>query len=79
MKEFVDRWAMYGAMCDAFFKNELFNPMKVVRDAPSVDAVEVVRCKNCCNSRDCDDEVFCEMLGAYLSKDDFCSRGEERR
>ena len=49
---------------------------------PTVDAVEVVRCKDCKN---CDDEGFCwywkyepGMRPNTVDADDFCSYGERR-
>ena len=35
----------------------------VVRDAPTVDAVEVVRCKNCKHWREADDGRSWQMIG----------------
>ena len=46
--------------------------------APKVDAVEVVRCKNC-NKRNGD---YCHRYhdgySAFIHQDDFCSNGERR-
>ena len=58
-------------------------------DAPAVDAVEVVRCKDCKYYREgaiFKDIKFCFRLrgdndkpvGYNFSEDDFCSRGERR-
>lgn len=58
-------------------------PIELVEVAPTVDAVEVVRCRDCiyyksgkdyfpyCNHPDGGIEYFCE-------EDDFCSYGERR-
>ena len=40
-----------------------------IDDAPTVDAVEVVRCKDCAGKKACD------LWGCYLDDDDFCSHG----
>jgi hypothetical protein len=51
---------------------------QTVDDAPTVDAVPVVRCKNCIACRKQDDyEYWCTAQSpAYLvAKDGFCSRG----
>lgn len=52
----------------------------VIRDAPTVDAVEVVRCKEC---RFWDDDRRCNgiengLVREYTWDDDFCSYGERR-
>ena len=55
---------------------------------PTVDAVEVVRCKDCCHYRkatDWDGESYyaCHKRAAVLimqmNKDDFCSYGERKK
>lgn len=46
-----------------------------VADAPTVDAVEVVRCKDC---KYADENAMCRYVSWYNTKDDFCSRGERR-
>lgn len=40
-----------------------------IDDAPTVDAVEVIRCKDCAGKKACD------IWGCYLDDDDFCSHG----
>ena len=51
---------------------------------PSIDAVEVVRCKDCVNCSECitDDGMYiyirCLRNGATIYEDDFCSWGERR-
>lgn len=65
----------------------------VVEDAPAVDAVEVVRCKDCKHgirhsfyvSYKCTrDAEYDEALGGYVgftkwqNADDYCSRGERK-
>ena len=52
--------------------------------APTVDAVEVVRCKDCkyrCNGKDCDHPLLLSWSwGAIrnVKDDDFCSYGERK-
>ena len=62
-------------------------PVDAVGDAPTVDAVEVVRCKDCKYRKygwNCDDEYFCGnpcygmASGVNLRDADFCSYGERR-
>ena len=43
-----------------------------IENAPTVDAVEVVRCRDC---EHWDDE-WCDINEAYFEDDDFCSYGE---
>ena len=52
-----------------------------VLDAPAVDAVEVVRCKDCDRrnkSADLTDTVYCGWFRTQMRKVDFCSYGERR-
>lgn len=49
---------------------------KALSQAPTVDAVEVVRCKDC-KWFDCDD-VFCKVWLKVAGSNDFCSYGERR-
>lgn len=61
--------------------------IKALDEAPTVDAVEVVRCKDCvywgqdaCSSTG-DDESFCtnpDGLDNFVHPDDFCSYGERK-
>ena len=61
--------------------------LDTISEAPTVDAVEVVRCKDCCHYRkatDWDGESYyaCHKRAAVLimqmNKDDFCSYGERK-
>ena len=54
-------------------------------DAPAVDAVEVVRCKDCIfrkepklHGRNIIGELECNILGVPMNLDNFCSYGERR-
>ena len=58
---------------------------KALREAPTVDAVEVVRCKDCKHYTYADNRAFgfpvkrCEWTGFEdVDENDFCSRGERR-
>ena len=50
-----------------------------INNAPTVDAVEVVRCKEC--KFYSEDEKWCEWLGlcGAFNENDFCSHGERRK
>ncbi len=57
-----------------------YNPSEVQQiineDMPTVDAVEVVRCKNCCCHEDekpC--VVWCPRVGAWVYNDWYCADG----
>ena len=52
-----------------------------VENAPTVDAVEVVRCRDCLYWEEYDGEMFClcdANLMTDTAADDFCSYGERR-
>lgn len=53
-----------------------------LEEAPTVDAVPVVRCKDCKyaggTTIDGDIEIFCKYSRAYFLKDSFCSYGERK-
>lgn len=46
-----------------------------VEDAPAVDVVEVIRCKECIDSIYCDQFLHCTRFGRNVEEDDFCSYG----
>ena len=55
----------------------------ILREAPTVDAVEVVRCRECVGrpfwEEDHNGVPVCLLSGLYVrSEDDFCSYGERR-
>jgi hypothetical protein len=51
--------------------------MCALADAPTIDAVPVVRCKSCNMANDCSDEreMYCSLHHAYKSIDYFCADG----
>lgn len=55
---------------------------QAIKDAPAVDAVEVVRCRDCkkiapsVTAIKC--SVWCREFRAYMPCDGFCSYGERR-
>lgn len=59
-------------------------PVKAIRNIPSADVVEVVRCKDCKNNyvttynHGKQDNPRCDFTDRHLSLADFCSRGERR-
>lgn len=52
-----------------------------IEDAPTIDAVEVVRCKDCKHRREncgMGDHRWCDVLKMTTMEDDFCSYGKRR-
>ena len=84
MKEFIDRSVALGALhkvvhvtptqCDT-----VSDCMTLIKDVPTADVVEVVRCKECKHLvfSDCYGECGKAYLG-IVQPYDFCSRGERR-
>ena len=56
----------------------IYGLFKSVDDAPTIDAVEVVRCKDCKHSMDKHvmGQRKCMLLNCWLEDDAFCSYGE---
>lgn len=53
---------------------------RVVRNQPTVDAVEVVRCKDCKYKRklrDNDNLIYCNVMCIDMALDAFCSHSEK--
>lgn len=73
IKDIKENYVIYGY---ADFLNDFF---RMVEEQPTVDAVEVVRCKDCkyCDRGNCD--FWDDGYGAIVSMDDFCSQGERRK
>lgn len=46
-----------------------------IKQAPTADVVEVVRCKDCCNSERIDNVLYCNYFNKNVDEDDFCSLG----
>ena len=55
---------------------------KIIDDAPTIDAVKIVRCKDCRYVDKSDQAVgddtscFCEWFGSYMKMNGYCSEGE---
>ena len=68
--------------CDGYME-ALDKVETVIREFPSVDAVEVVRCKDCKYYGDSpygNGDMMCDRWGEWIfpNDDDFCSYGERR-
>lgn len=57
-----------------------FVPKEFIDDAPTVDAIEVVRCEHCLayDSFKNGIEGFCRKMGKVMCGSDFCSYAERR-
>ena len=64
-------YACLGGMDDVRF---------LVDSQPTVDAVEVVRCKDCKQHIETKAEnvAYCQKFNRFMKVDDFCSYGERR-
>ena len=74
---------------NAHYINGIESVMEYIEHIPTVDAVEVVRCKDCqhyfkafgrCNrhSEDPDQSISGFGFSFWVTDDDFCSHGEKR-
>ena len=55
--------------------------LATIDHAPTIDAVEVVRCKDCKQRRvegDCTNYYYCDFLGSICGDNEYCSFGERR-
>lgn len=79
--ELIYRDALLAAY-DAMHKGEPGRARKLIEDAPTVDAVPVVRCKDCKsrNYQECaaDGVCWCDMLERFTWENFFCADGERR-
>ena len=48
---------------------------KIIDDSPTIDAVEVIRCKDC---RWYDKDKWCRMWMKHMNDKSFCSGGKRR-
>ena len=79
MSDLIGRQAAIDALAEMYCKSDEDGYVWIIRidackriDAlPSIDAVEVVRCKDCVMERTC-------QHTQYLGEDGYCSHGERR-
>ena len=79
-KRLIDANALI-AEYDRVHIGEAGKARKLMEDAPTVDAVEVVRCKDCINYNTdncCDGYGWCENLGIGVHDNFFCKIGERK-
>ena len=70
MTRLIDADALKGRINTAFF-SEIG---KIIDDAPTIDAVDVVRCKDCRHWR----TSYCVIHGDSWEETDYCSDGERK-
>lgn len=61
--------------------SELKRTKTMLENAPTVDAMEVVRCKECRNARESNTQIglkWCNRFSNIMRDFDFCSFGERR-
>ena len=70
---------------DDDFSDGVYHAIELLNNAPTIDAVPVVRCKDCkawtCFMNNPDGTMFgnCELCGNnFRNEDDFCSYGERK-
>ncbi len=77
MADLIDRKALMRADRESFV-----SIYELIKEAPAVDAVEVVRCKDCDHGHGTSREgiVYCCYHGKMIQmkSSDFCSYGERR-
>lgn len=56
----------------------VFMAIKALKEQERVDAVEVVRCKNCRWYENDGYHTNCQIMRFCVEADDYCSRGERR-
>ena len=73
--EFIDLFYVASAGQDEMFIKTV---EMVMEDTPTVDAMEVVRCKDCVYYEDVKFLPHCILCRTMKYEDDFCSCGERR-
>lgn len=84
----ADALDMYECL-RSYYGDAWRDAQRAIDDAPTVDAVEVVRCKDCVYSCPFDEEELkdllrvgewhCEFWYADMHEDDYCSCGKRRK
>lgn len=77
----ADKALFMGFRAEERKRNFLDMISAMLDNCPTVDAVEVVRCKDCKHMSECRGETLCDNpMGIFgrNTADDFCSHGERR-
>lgn len=76
MSDLIDRQALLDAMKNRrWVIGRASDPVCLVEDAPTIDAVEVVRCGECIHANTVG---FCTKNELFIDDDWFCADGERR-
>lgn len=60
-------------------QNEAYMDIEILRAIPTVDAVPVVRCKDCENAQnECGGMIICRVYKHIMWLQDFCSYGKRK-
>lgn len=74
MGDLISKAALFNALCNAQDKGEIF---AIINAAPTVDAVEVVRCKSCLHR---DGDGWCDAFCYFVDNDDYyCADGVAKK
>lgn len=70
--------------CGTFSGPAYMNALERLRKAPGVDAIEVIRCKDCVKSESDEHDrslsrVWCKKTCMYMPETGFCSEGKRRQ
>lgn len=72
-------------LCKKEFEKEVAHMVRaflmtteMIRDAPSVDAVQVVRCENCKHAETYKIGCYCTLHDDRVAENGFCSYGERK-
>ena len=81
MSDLISRSALL-AKYDRIHVGEPGKAIKLIAEAPAVDAAEVVRCEDCKRSDhsrcSTDGVLYCMKHSRFMVDDDFCSYGKRR-
>lgn len=80
MKKLIDALFLWGEIMMLPHNGDMISSEEVeqaIKEAPTVDAIEVVRCRDCQSHEPCEvrNRVWCKTMGRYMKEDGFCSEG----
>lgn len=75
--------SMFGDVNDNMIQGAMRLARSKIENAPTVDAVEVVRCKDCTYRHDScfagNGNIYCDLKHTYFPLDGFCCYGERKQ
>ena len=73
-KEYIERGSLLEWVREFYPEEKVF--ASAIINAPAADVQEVVKCKDCVNSRNLTDTIcVCKVLGKVMISEDYCSYG----